>query len=249
MRASSLATAGVLVLALALGGLAPAWAQTGEPETAPKTEKPAKKPEAAKAAKSAEPNRKALLDPKSPEMNAEAPASFNVKFTTTKGDFTVQVTREWAPIGADRFYNLVRNGYYDGVRFFRVIPKFMAQFGINGDPKLNEIWKNAGIQDEKAKTSNTRGRITFAKRGSPNSRTTQLFINFGNNGSLDSQGFAPFGEVVEGMDVVDSIYDGYGEGAPRGKGPDQGRIQSEGNKYLEAAFPKLDYIKEARVVD
>jgi len=249
MKATSLAAAGPLALALVLGALAPAGAQTGKPEAAPKPEKMEAKTPAQKAAPAAKVDRKPLQDPASPEMNAKAPDSFKVKFATSKGDFVVQVTRAWAPLGADRFYNLVRHGYYDDVRFFRVIPGFMAQFGMNGDPKLNGIWMKAGIQDEKAAVSNTRGRITFAKRGDPNSRTAQLFINFGNNGSLDAQGFAPFGEVVEGMDVVDSLYGGYGEGAPRGKGPSQGRIQAEGNKYLTSAFPKLDYIKTARVVD
>jgi len=237
-------------LAMALGGLAPARAQTGKAEPAPKPQKSEKQAPAQKpAAEAAQPDRKALVDPKSPVMNATAPDAFKVKFTTTKGDFVIQVTRAWSPIGVDRFYNLVRHGYYDEVRFFRVIPGFMAQFGMNGDPNLNKVWMNAGIQDEKATVSNTRGRITFAKRGSPNSRTTQLFINFGNNKSLDAQGFAPFGEVVEGMDVVDSLYGGYGEGAPRGQGPDQGRIQNEGNKYLASAFPKLDYIKTAQIVE
>jgi peptidyl-prolyl cis-trans isomerase A (cyclophilin A) len=188
------------------------------------------------------------MDPKSAEMTAKAPDTFKVLFETTAGNFTVSVTREWSPLGADRFYNLVRHGYYNDVRFFRVIPGFMAQFGISGDPALNRTWQNAGINDEPTKTSNTRGKVTFAKRGSPNSRTVQLFINFGNNAALDPQGFAPFGEVTEGMEIVDAIYGGYGEGAPRGQGPDQGRLQSEGNAYLEASFPKLDYIKSATIV-
>ncbi len=189
-----------------------------------------------------------LLDPKSPEMNKTAPDSFNVKFETTRGDFTVQVNRSLSPKGADRFYNLVRNGYYEGVRFFRVLPGFMAQFGMSGDPKLNAIWAQSSIPDEPVQASNTRGTLTFAKRGAPNSRTTQLFINYGNNASLDRQGFAPFGHVIEGMAVVDSLYSGYGEGAPNGRGPDQGKIMQEGNTYLAKDFPKLDYIKKATVL-
>jgi peptidyl-prolyl cis-trans isomerase A (cyclophilin A) len=156
------------------------------------------------------------------------------------------VHRDWAPNGADRFYNLVKNGFYNDARFFRVISDFMVQFGINGDPALNRVWQAARIPDDAVKGSNTRGTITFATAG-PNTRTTQVFINFGNNASLDSQGFAPFGKVTSGMEVVDKIYGGYGEGAPSGKGPDQGRTQAEGNAYLTKTFPKLDYIKTATI--
>ena len=179
-------------------------------------------------------------------LKEQAPATYNVKFDTSAGAFTVEVTRAWAPHGADRFYNLVKNGYYNGARFFRVIPGFMVQFGINGDPALNSIWQNARIPDDPVKESNGRGYITFATAG-PNTRTTQVFINFGNNGSLDSQGFAPFGKVTSGMDVVDKIYSAYGEGAPSGKGPAQNLVQSQGNAYLEKNFPKLDYIKTATI--
>ena len=173
---------------------------------------------------------------------------FQVEFVTSAGDFTVEVQPEWAPRGAARFKELVEAKYYDECRFFRVIEGFMAQFGMNGDPKVNDKWRKKTIDDDKAQESNTRGRITFATSG-PDSRTTQLFINFGDNSFLDGQGFAPFGEVVEGMDVVDALYDGYGEGAPRGNGPGQGRIAQDGNKYLKASFPKLDYVKTARLVD
>ncbi len=204
---------------------------------------------AAQAGGAGEASGNPLLNPASPAMNQTAPDTFSVKFATTRGDFTVEVDRALSPKGADRFYNLVRNGYYDGVRFFRVVPGFMAQFGIHGDPAVNKAWINASIPDEPAKTTNARGTLTFAKRGSPNSRTVQLFINFKDNGFLDQQGFAPFGHVTEGMAVVDSLYSGYGEGAPQGQGPNQMRLQSEGNSYLEKEFPKLDYIKKAVIVE
>lgn len=175
----------------------------------------------------------------------EAPATYKVNLDTSKGPVVIEVTREWAPRGADRFYNLVKNGFYNDVRFFRVIPDFMAQFGIHGDPAVAAAWRMARINDDPVKQSNKRGFVVFAT-GGPNTRTTQLFINFkDNSASLDKQGFAPFGRVVTGMEVVDKIYDGYGEGAPRGKGPDQGRTQSEGNAYLNKEFPKLDFIKTA----
>jgi peptidyl-prolyl cis-trans isomerase A (cyclophilin A) len=176
----------------------------------------------------------------------QAPATFNANFDTSKGLFVVTVHRDWAPNGADRFYNLVKNGFYDDVRFFRVIDGFMAQFGIHGTPAVASAWRNANIKDDPVKQSNKRGFVVFATAG-PNTRTTQLFINFGDNAALDKSGFSPFGEVTKGMDVVDKIYNGYGEGAPRGKGPDQGRVQSEGNAYLAKDFPKLDYVKTATI--
>jgi peptidyl-prolyl cis-trans isomerase A (cyclophilin A) len=180
-------------------------------------------------------------------LNEKAPATYKVKLDTSAGPVVIEVHRDWAPLGADRFYNLVKNGFYDDVRFFRVIPGFMAQFGIHGNPAVAAAWRPAQIKDDPVKQSNKRGFVTFATAG-PNTRTTQLFINFGDNaGSLDKQGFAPFGEVTTGMDVVDKIYSGYGEGAPRGKGPDQGRTQSEGNAYLTKEFPRLDYIKSATI--
>jgi peptidyl-prolyl cis-trans isomerase A (cyclophilin A) len=181
------------------------------------------------------------------ELVETAPATFKVKFETSKGDFVVQVTREWSPNGADRFFNLVKHGFYDDVRFFRVLSGFMAQFGINGDPAIQKHWREATIPDDKVVRSNTRGMITYAKTGAPNSRSTQLFINFGDNAGLDRQGFSPFGEVVSGMEVVDKLHAGYGEGAPSGKGPNQMEIQSQGNAYLAKSFPNLDYIKTARI--
>jgi peptidyl-prolyl cis-trans isomerase A (cyclophilin A) len=180
-------------------------------------------------------------------LNEKAPATYKVKFDTSKGVFVVEVHRDWAPNGADRFYNLVKNGFYNDTRFFRVISGFMVQFGINGDPKLNRVWRDANIKDDPVKASNKRGMITFATAG-PDTRTTQVFINFGDNAGLDDQGFAPFGQVISGMEVVESLFAGYGEGAPRGVGPDQGLIQSQGNAYLKKDFPKLDYIKTATIV-
>jgi len=177
----------------------------------------------------------------------QSPASFKAEFRTSKGKFVVKVTREWAPIGADRFYNLLKMGYYDDCRFFSVVSGFMCQFGIHGTPEVAALWKTARINDDPVNQSNTRGRITFATSG-PNTRTTQLFINFKDNSRLDAIGFAPFGEVVEGMDAVDAINPEYGEGAPSGRGPAQARIQTEGNKYLED-FPGLDYIKSAKIID
>ena len=180
-------------------------------------------------------------------LNEQAPTTYKVKFDTSKGPFVVDVHRDWAPIGADRFYNLVKNGFFNDARFFRVISGFMVQFGINADPKISAQWRVARINDDPIKQSNTRGMLTFATAG-PNTRTTQLFINFGNNAMLDHQGFAPFGQVTSGMNVVDALYSGYGEGAPSGAGPEQGRVQSEGNAYLTSSFPKLDYIKSATIV-
>ena len=181
------------------------------------------------------------------KLTEKSPESFKVKFETTKGNFTVEVTRSLSPNGADRFYNLARSGYFKDVAFFRVIPGFMCQFGIHGDPKVSAAWRKATIPDDAVKGSNTRGVITFATAG-PKTRTTQLFISFGDNNRLDSMGFSPFGKVIEGMDVVDKINGEYGEGAPGGRGPEQGRIQMEGNAYLKKDFPNLDYIKSATVV-
>jgi peptidyl-prolyl cis-trans isomerase A (cyclophilin A) len=181
------------------------------------------------------------------KLTVKAPETFKAAFDTTKGKFTIEVTRSLAPNGADRFYNLVRSGYFTDIAFFRVIPGFMCQFGIHGDPNVSAKWREANIADDPVKGSNTRGAITFATAG-PNTRTTQLFINFGNNTGLDGQGFSPFGKVIEGMDVVDKINSEYGEGAPNGNGPNQGRIQMEGNAFLKKDFPNLDYIKSATIV-
>jgi peptidyl-prolyl cis-trans isomerase A (cyclophilin A) len=188
----------------------------------------------------AQANMEKLMNPA--QLNETAPDKFQVKFDTSKGEFIVEVTRSWSPIGVDHFYNLVKNGYYDNCRFFRVVKDFMVQFGINGNPKLNTIWRSANIKDDPVKQSNTRGYITYAKTGAPNSRSTQLFINFKDNSFLDSQGFSPFGKVTKGMNVVDSIYNGYGEK------PDQGQVQTQGNAYLEKNFPDLDYIKTVTIV-
>jgi peptidyl-prolyl cis-trans isomerase A (cyclophilin A) len=180
-------------------------------------------------------------------LREQAPPTYKVKFDTSKGPFIVEVHRDWAPLGADRFYNLVKNGFFNNARFFRVISGFMVQFGINGDPAISSQWRNARINDDPVKKSNGRGLITFATAG-PNTRTTQVFINYADNASLDGQGFAPFGQVISGMNVVDGLYSGYGEGAPSGNGPEQGRVQSEGNAYLTSSFSKLDFIKSATIV-
>jgi peptidyl-prolyl cis-trans isomerase A (cyclophilin A) len=180
------------------------------------------------------------------QLTEKAPDTYKANFDTSKGAFVVEVHREWAPNGADRFYNLVKNGFYDDIRFFRVLDNFMAQFGINGDPAIQSVWRGASLKDDPVKQSNKRGFITFATAG-PNTRTTQVFINYKDNASLDSQGFAAFGQVTSGMDVVDKLYKDYGEGAPRGRGPEQGRLQQEGNAYLTKDFPKLDYVKTATI--
>jgi peptidyl-prolyl cis-trans isomerase A (cyclophilin A) len=187
-----------------------------------------------------------LLHPDSAKVAAVGPDSFMVHVTTSRGAFDIKVHRDWSPKGADRLYYLVSNNFYDGIRFFRVLDGFMAQFGMPGDPSIGRVWSDRGIDDEPVKHSNKRGTLTFATAG-PNSRTTQLFINFRDNTQLDGMGFAPFGEVTSGMKSVDSLYKGYGEGAPDGRGPDQGRIRSEGNAYLAREFPKLDSIVTARV--
>jgi peptidyl-prolyl cis-trans isomerase A (cyclophilin A) len=179
-------------------------------------------------------------------LNEQAPAEYRAKFDTSKGAFVIEVHRDWAPNGADRFYNLVKNGFYDNARFFRVISGFMVQFGINADPQISAVWHDARIKDDPVRQSNKRGLITFATAG-PNTRTTQVFINFGDNAGLDNQGFAPFGQVVSGMSVVDALFNGYGEGAPSGHGPEQARIQREGNAYLTTQFGKLDYVKKASI--
>ena len=190
-----------------------------------------------------------LLNPQHPDNQVTAPDTFRVRFETTKGAFVVEAVRAWAPHGVDRFYALVRNGYYNDVAFFRVIQNFMAQFGINGDPAVNAAWRNARIPDDPVVESNRRGYVTFAKLDLPNSRTTQLFINFRDNRQLDGMGFAPIGRVIEGMEVVDALYSGYGEGAPNGQGPAQPQIQMQGNEYLRKNFPQLDYIQRASIIE
>lgn len=190
-----------------------------------------------------------LLNPGSDVMSQEAPAVFTAKFETTKGDILIEVHRAWAPQGADRFYNLVQHGFYAECRFFRVVAEFMAQIGIHGDPAVTRAWMRANLLDDPVKQSNTRGFVTYAKSAAPNSRTTQIFINYGDNSSLDRQGFAPFGKVVKGMDVVDALYAGYGEAAPRGSGPDQMQVMLQGNAYLAEGFPKLDYVKACSILN
>jgi peptidyl-prolyl cis-trans isomerase A (cyclophilin A) len=172
----------------------------------------------------------------------QAPETYKVLFETSKGNFTVEVHREWAPYGADRFHKLVESGFYDDCRFFRVLPGFMVQWGINGDPEIQKNWFEASIKDDRVTQSNKRGFITYAKSSRKDSRTTQVFINFEDNSRLDVDGFAPFGQVVDGMDVVDMINAQYREQA------DQGQIQESGNAYLNKSFPKLDFIKKATVV-
>src|SRR6202158_5713583 len=178
----------------------------------------------------------ALMNPAA--LKEQAPPVYRVDFDTSKGPFVIEVHRDWAPNGADRFHNLVKNGFYDNARFFRVIEGFMAQFGVNGDPKISAVWRDARIKDDPARISNKRSFVTFATAG-PNTRTTQVFISYGDNSNLDSQGFTPFGQVISGMKVLDSLYSGYGEGAPRGLGPDQSKLQAEGNAYLASKFGNL----------
>jgi peptidyl-prolyl cis-trans isomerase A (cyclophilin A) len=202
---------------------------------APKKAAPAPAPKAAPAAAGA-PN---LLNPGT--LKAKAPEVYKVKFTTTKGDVIVQVNRVWAPLGADRFYNLVRGGFYKDAAFFRIVPRFVAQFGIPARPDVAAVWDKAKIVDDRVTQSNKRGTLTFATAG-PNTRTTQIFINYSDNTSLDTQGFAPFGTVTEGMDVVDKFFAGYGES------PDQGRITAQGKAYLDKSFPNLDRIVSAVVM-
>jgi peptidyl-prolyl cis-trans isomerase A (cyclophilin A) len=180
----------------------------------------------------------ALLHPAA--LAAKAPAQYDVSFKTTKGTFVVAVTRSWSPHGADRFYNLVKHGFFNGAAFFRVVPGFIIQFGLSPSPAVNAAWSGANIKDDSVKTSNHAGYLSFASAG-PNSRTTQVFVNLGDNARLDGMGFSPFGKVVSGMNVVTKIYAGYGES------PDQGAITAQGKTYLEKNFPSLDRIVSAKV--
>jgi peptidyl-prolyl cis-trans isomerase A (cyclophilin A) len=228
---------GCAVAGLLLGCKVPGAApeKTEEAKTAVKDE-----------AKPKTPDRDGIKPAAKPEETAaKAPDQYTVKLKTTKGDILVDVTRAWAPKGADRFYELVESGYFSDVAFFRVVDGFMAQVGIHGDPEVNVKWRTQRIEDDPVEQSNTRGMLSFATSGR-NSRTTQFFVNFGDNSRLDRMGFAPFGKVRD-MKVVDSLYNGYGEGAPRGQGPSQRRMQKEGNAYLKAEFPKLDYLISATV--
>ncbi|MGA3047188.1 MAG: peptidylprolyl isomerase [Terracidiphilus sp.] len=181
---------------------------------------------------------RALMNPAL--LKSKAPDIFRTRLTTTKGDFVIEVHRDWSPLGADRFYNLVKNGFYNNAHFFRVVPGFVVQFGLSPSPSVNKVWKDTTIQDDPVKQTNAIGTVTFASRG-PNTRTSQLFINLGDNARLDEMGFSPFGKITEGMGVVEKLYAGYGES------PDQGRIQTEGKPYLDKNFSLLDSIKLARV--
>jgi peptidyl-prolyl cis-trans isomerase A (cyclophilin A) len=230
----------LILLTLCAAAMAQTPAGTATKAPAPKAAVPAGAP---KAASPAGPN---LLDPNT--MKATAPATYQVKFTTTKGEVVINVTRAWAPNGADRFYNLVRAGFYDNAAFFRVLPGFMAQFGVSARPEVSRVWENKNIIDDRVTQTNSRGKVTFAQTSAPNSRSTQVFINYGNNSFLDGMRFAPFGEVVTGMEVMDNLYSGYGEGAPQGRGPDQGRLVAEGKAYLDKGFPMLDRIVKAVIV-
>lgn len=221
----------------------PAEERPAEPEPAPEAEAPPPKPEP--LVRPTEHGHPALLDPS--QARFTAPERFTVTLDTTKGPIDIDVRRSWAPAGADRFYSLVKIGYFDDTAFFRVISGFMAQIGIHGDPEVNRAWRMQKIEDDPVTQSNTRGMVSFATSGR-NSRVNQFFINFGDNARLDAMGFAPIGRV-RSMDVVDKLYAGYGEGAPAGRGPLQARMQSEGNAYLKAEFPELDYVRRVYIAD
>ena len=181
-----------------------------------------------------------------PAKKENAPDVFTVNLDTSKGPVAIEVHRDWAPVGVDHFYTLVKTGFYDGDRFFRVVRNFVVQFGVNGDPKTNRLWSNANLPDDPVKQSNVKGTLTYATAG-PNTRSTQLFINLKNNAFLDKDGFAPIGKVTSGMDVVESFYNGYGDMPPSGNGPDSNMIEQQGNDYLASRFPRLDYIKKATI--
>jgi peptidyl-prolyl cis-trans isomerase A (cyclophilin A) len=217
---------------VALAIVAVAIAPRMDPYKAPPTEAPAPPPSN-------------LLDP-SMLAEVEAPELFFVQFDTTDGPFVVEVHRSWAPRGADRLYGLVSAGFYDAQPFYRVIDGFVAQWGLHPDPAINAAWREAKLPDDPVVASNTRGRLTFATAG-PNTRTVQLYLNLADNPQLDSMGFAPVGQVISGMEAVDALYEGYGEGEPSGKGPSQKRLTEEGEDYMRE-FPQLDRIVRARIV-
>jgi peptidyl-prolyl cis-trans isomerase A (cyclophilin A) len=224
-----------MVLLAACAGLAFAQAKQTPPKAPSKSSAPAK-------STTAPSYDKALLNPAA--LTAKAPDEFDVKFATTKGDFTLKVTRAWSPNGADRFYNLVKHHFFDDAPFYRAVAGFMVQFGISAYPEVTKAWANATIKDDKVAESNKLGYITFAMTQQPNSRTTELFIGLRDNSYLDSQGFAPFGQVTSGMDVVEQLYTGYGDmPAMRGHGPDPSRLGSQGRAYIEKNFPLIDSIK------
>jgi peptidyl-prolyl cis-trans isomerase A (cyclophilin A) len=193
----------------------------------------------------------ALVNPAAAALGARAPDSFHVTFETSRGRFVVAAHRSWAPLGVDRFYYLVQNRFYDETRFFRVLPNFVAQFGLHGDPVVAAAWKGRVINDDRVRQSNRRGTLSFA-HGGPRTRTTQVFINLVDNQRLDNLqplGFAPFARVISGMEVVDRLYSGYGEGPPRGRGPSQDTLAVRGNAYLDRHFPRLDRVRTARVTN
>jgi peptidyl-prolyl cis-trans isomerase A (cyclophilin A) len=239
--------AGLLLTVLATGCLSvPAHAgpqaQPAQPKVAAQGTT-TKKPATTTAARPA--YDRALLHPAL--LKQKAPDEYKVQFSTTRGDFVVTVTRAWAPLGADRFYNLVKHHFFDNASFFRVLPGFVAQFGISAYPAVNKVWEPAVIKDDPVTQANLRGYVTFAT-GGPNTRTTQAFINLVDNKRLDSMGFAPFGQVTDGMKAVDMFYDQYGEGAPSGGGPDQDQIQKQGKPYLDKGWPKLDFVKTTTII-
>jgi peptidyl-prolyl cis-trans isomerase A (cyclophilin A) len=233
------------VLSLLVAIFSVATVGAAQAPTTPAAQSPAHKSSTTSSAAARSYDR-ALLHPAL--LKTQAPATYQVKFTTTKGDFTVTVTRAWAPIGADRFYNLVQHHFFDNASFFRVINGFMAQFGVSAYPPVSAAWEKAEIKDDPVTQSNLKGFITFAAASEPNSRTTQVFINLVDNKRLDSARFAPFGQVTEGMSVVEALDSEYGEGAPDGAGPDQEQLQKQGKPYLDKGWPKLDYIKSAVIV-
>lgn len=187
-----------------------------------------------------------LLDPAADALREIPPDSFDVRITTTAGEVVVRIHREWAPMGVYRFYNLARNGFYDGSRFFRVLPGFAAQFGMSGRPTIDQVWHDQPMPDDPRRMRNTTGTLTYAKAGA-DSRTTQLFFNYADNVALDDQGFAPIGRVVAGMDVLFRLHSGYGETQPRGRGPAFACILSHGNLYLSRKYRRLDYIEHIEV--
>jgi len=237
-----------MIVGLLLFVLAPCIKARPQAAEAPTPAKPKAAAGASAAHKStvaARPYSRVLLRPAL--LVAKAPSTYEVKFTTTKGDFVIKVTRAWAPLGADRFYNLVRHHFYDNTSFFRVLRGFVVQWGISAYPPVSAAWSHAPIKDDPVVQSNLRGYITYAM-GGPNTRTTQVFINLVDNKRLDAMGFSAFGQVTEGMDVVDSLYSGYGEGAPGGKGPVQDSIEKLGKSYLDKEFPQLDSIKTTELI-
>lgn len=240
MRASALSCLAVAMLvSLSCGAQAPADSAVNPQQAAPAVAATVPEPPAAETP---------LLHPE--RATETAPDVYRVRVETSEGPIVIRVERAWAPHGADRFYNLVKLGYYDDTRFFRVIDGFMAQVGFHGDPEVTAAWRAATIPDDPPLQANTRGTVTFAKTAAPDSRTTQFFINTADNTHLAQYGaFAPFGVVEQGMEVVDALYAGYGEGAPQGSGPSQMVIAQRGNRYLDEQFPELDRIVTARIVE